>query len=272
MRLLIIGGDARNRHLAELAAARGHKVRLIGHEGAPFSEATPCGHVVMPFPVAEADGFAPTPLSSERLPMEAACAYLKERAVVFATKPGPVLTKYMLIKGCTRIDFMENEAFTVRNAVPSAEGAIYALMQKSPACLSGSHCLIVGYGRIGRALALRLRGLRANVTVAARSEDARANAEADGCEAVTLEKAAEKRGCRFLINTVPAPVVGPEMLSALLPGALAVDLASPPFGIDLAAAKELGVDAWREPGLPGRYAPETAAAAMLSLIEEYNGA
>ncbi len=271
MQLLIIGGDARNRYLAALARAHGHTVQLVGHDEISLGEAKPCSMVVLPFPVAESQGFAPGPLSAERLAMEDVCALLEPHATVFATRPGPILSKYILHHDCTRIDFLTSEAFAVRNAVPSAEGAIHALMTRSTACIDGSNCLIVGYGRIGRALAQRLRGLGAQVTVAARSASARANAEIDGCRAVPLTRMGEVQ-CRFLLNTVPAQIIGLEMLAALGPSVMAVDLASAPFGFDLETAQAVGMEAWREQSLPGRYAPETAAAAMLALIEEKDGA
>lgn len=271
MRLLIIGGDERNRCLAALARAHGHTAQLAGHDEIPLFQACPSSHVVLPFPVAETQGLAPAPLSAERLPMEAVCALCKPHGTVYATRPGPILREYILRQSLIRIDFTNSEAFTLRNAAVSAEGAIHALMTKAKACLYASDCLIVGYGRIGRLMAARLRGLGARVVVAARSGMARVSAETDGCKAIPLEQMAEAR-CRFLINTVPAQVIGPEVLSGLGPGVLALDVASEPFGFDLDMAQAAGMTAWREPGLPGRYAPETAAAAMLELIEEKDGA
>ena len=41
------------------------------------------------------------------------------------------------------------------------------------------------------------------------------------------------------------------------------------YGIDLRAAWNRGLRAWREPGLPGRYCPQSAARALLSAIERH---
>ena len=46
-----------------------------------------------------------------------------------------------------------------------------------------------------------------------------------------------------------------------------IDLASPPYGVDLRAAWRMGLRAWREPGLPGRHCPESAAEALLHAME-----
>ena len=44
------------------------------------------------------------------------------------------------------------------NAVPTAEGAVQIAMQELPITISQSRCLIIGNGRIGKALHTRLRG------------------------------------------------------------------------------------------------------------------
>lgn len=268
MQLLLIGGDARIKHLAALSRAHGHEVQLIGHGEIALHEAMPSGQVVLPFPAAVVDGAIPSPLVQEKFPVVCILPLIKPGATVFATKPGTVLLEYIQMQGCTHIDFQDSEAFLTRNAVPSAEGAIHALMGKSPACIGGSQCLLIGYGRIGRALALRLRSLGARVTVAARSAAALANAENDGCAALPMGALQRHNPYRYVLNTVPSPVLGYEALAALPKNALVIDLASAPYGVDLDAASALGVEAWREPSLPGRHFPETAAAAMLAVIEE----
>ena len=48
------------------------------------------------------------------------------------------------------------------------------------------------------------------------------------------------------------------------PDALLLELASPPYGEDLAAARALGVRVEVEGGVPGRYAPLDAGAALFA--------
>lgn len=266
MQILIVGGDMRHTHLAALARARGHDVQLLGHHETTLSDARPASEIVMPFPRSEEDGLAPAPFSREALPIAAVAELILPGARVLAARPGPLLQKCLQDRRCVHKDPNDVESFQLRNAVPSAEGALYALLGRSGACLCGKTCLLTGYGRIARALALRLRALGVEVTVAARSAADRARAAGDGLRAVPLAGMAGPYA--MLVNTVPAPVVGEAELSALLPGAMALDLAGAPYGIDLQAAGALGVDAWREPGAAGRFAPRTAAEAMLELLEE----
>ena len=73
-------------------------------------------------------------------------------------------------------------------------------------------------------------------------------------------------GRHIVFSTPPYPVLGKDELSRADAGTLFIDLASPPYGIDLEAARSLDLRAWREPGLPGRYCPESAAMVLMSHI------
>lgn len=67
-------------------------------------------------------------------------------------------------------DFFEIETVAVKNAVPTAEGAIMTAMEESEKTLFGSNNLILGYGRCGKILAHTLKGLGANVSVSYRKQ------------------------------------------------------------------------------------------------------
>ena len=70
--------------------------------------------------------------------------------------------------GLRAADYAKEETFALRNAVPTAEGAIQIAMQELPVVLQGLPCLILGAGRVSRALQPRLKALGAEITVAAR--------------------------------------------------------------------------------------------------------
>ena len=70
--------------------------------------------------------------------------------------------------GLRAFDYAAAETFALRNAVPTAEGAIQIAMQELPVVLHRLPVLILGAGRVSRALQPRLRALGAEVTVAAR--------------------------------------------------------------------------------------------------------
>ena len=132
--------------------------------------------------------------------------------------------------------------------------------------LLGMDCLVLGFGRIGKLLSYRLHGLGAKVTAAARRPEDRAWIRAFGWRALdpgNLSGALSSFGAVF--NTVPAPLLGNELLAQLPAGCVCVDLASQP-GIDIRAAQSLGLDAVWARSLPGRMAPGAAAVVLRDAV------
>lgn len=166
------------------------------------------------------------------------------------------------------VDLWSDEALLTENAWLTAEGAVSAAMRAGRRSLRGLPCLVVGWGRIGRALTELLVGLDAEVTAASRSEAHRRRAVERGAHGVaTAELDKALPGARLVFNTAPVPVLDGALLRAADPAAMLIDLSSPPYGLDLRAAWALGLRAWREPGLPGRYCPESAAEALLRAMD-----
>lgn len=152
-------------------------------------------------------------------------------------------------------------------AVPTAEGAVQVAMEELPFTLHSARVLILGFGRVGKLTAHRMQALGARVMVSAQRYEDLAWAAAYGCETVRLEKlSCELGGFDLIVNTIPAVVLDGKKLRWVNPGAFLLDLASAPGGIDRAAAKELGLRVLQAPGLPGRTAPVTAAAAIRDAV------
>jgi len=136
-----------------------------------------------------------------------------------------------------------------------------------------SDFLVLGYGRIGRAVARRLDLLGGHTTVAARNAVQRANARCAGHRAAPLDRLPVLLAKHdTVINTIPAPVLPRKMLEKLPRGALVIDLASLPGGTDFDAAEALGIRAEHALALPGKCAPDTAGAliaqTVLTILQE----
>ena len=164
-------------------------------------------------------------------------------------------------------DLLQDEDYQRKIAWMTAEGAIAAVMGKTGCAINGAECLVVGWGRIGRALAERLAALGGRVTVLTRSREKWR--EIEECGAVpgfTEDAEYQIRAKRFVFSTPPAMVISEKVLQNAGKDAVIIDLASPPYGVDVAAAEKIGIKAWREPGIPGRYCPENAAMAIYESI------
>lgn len=166
------------------------------------------------------------------------------------------------------IDPGQDEAFVQVNAELTAEGAIACAMQRPGRALRGATCLVTGFGRIGQALTVRLTALGAFVIVCARSEKQMQAAHALGAHPVPLAQIASACAQAEVIwNTVPARILGENALERVGRDAQIIELASPPYGADPELAARMGVAFTVEGGLPGRYAPLDAGAALFDALQ-----
>ena len=271
----IIGGDRRQARLAGLLAEDGHTVHTLGlgpaadgvKEERELSGAALADCVVLPLPVAAPGGKLNAPLAEGELPLERVFAALRPGQVICAGRVDPATEVLAGDRGLVLHDYFAREELAVANAVPTAEGAIQIAREEMPVTLHGSRVLVIGYGRLGKALAPRLAGLGAKVSVAARKYADLAWAEGFGFGTEhTGELIGWLCGYDLIVNTVPVPVLGEEELKELKPECVVIDLASLPGGVDFRAAEALGIKAVQALSLPGRVAPATAAAYLRSTI------
>ncbi len=279
MRYAVVGGDRRAALLAEELLREGNLVHSWALEKAELAAGIPrdlslqaCTYgadcVILPTP-AEKGGLLYAPLGLESPSMEEVVGALWPGGLVIGGKfSGETVTQALRAK--LRIeDVMRRPDFVTGNAAITAEGALGLLLRESDRTLLYSRCLVTGWGRIGKQLALRLAALGATVTVAARGRADRAEAEALGLCALDfdqLEGAVAELD--YLVNTVPARVL-PDALLCCLPGeTLLLELASPPGGFDALLAKNVGLRVLSAPGLPGKCAPRSAARLLRRTIAQ----
>ena len=262
----VAGGDPRQAALAGLLADDGHSVHTYALEQGQGMHCEPsmdgadrADCVVLPLPAAGADGRLNTPLLEESHDLGEVLDALRPGQLVCAGMAGEGLRRMAEERGLLLRDYFAREELAVLNAIPTAEGAIQIAMEELPVTLHGARVLVVGFGRLGKALAPRLRALGARVWVSARRYEQRAAAEGMGLGSEGVDRLSDWLCSDDLVfNTVPAPVLGVEELAALKEGALVIDLASRPGGVDMDAAAALGVRVIWALSLPGKVAPVTS--------------
>ena len=165
----------------------------------------------------------------------------------------------------TRNTKKKDETLLLQNAELTAEAALPLLLEQLSCPLAGSRILLCGFGRIGKLLARKLRVLGADVTVSARKAQDLELARILGFRRIkTGNWAGALAQYDGIVNTVPAPVVIPEHLQSIRKDCALLELASLPGGFCTEAQALPGYLAAR--GLPGQYAPESAAAIIRSAI------
>lgn len=175
--------------------------------------------------------------------------------VVVAGRVDPVVRGWAASSGVRVVALRESEAFNWLNAVPTAEGAIRAAMGLDGRSLASRQVAVMGFGRVGTVLALRLKGYGCATRVLDARPLARIQARALGLDAAGLIPAA-LHGVEVVFNTIPVPVVAPDWLAAL-GGAWFLELASPPGAVPPVLRPALRYRPL--PNLPAEVAAEEAA-------------
>ena len=164
---------------------------------------------------------------------------------------------------------LKYEELTVKNVIPTAEGAISIAMEKSKITLHDSNCLVLGFGRIGKILAKMLHGLGAHVCCEARKQHDLAWIKAYGYNGIHLNNLNERLNeFDFIFNTIPNLILDKTNLELVKKECILIDLASKPGGIDFEEADRLGLQNEWALALPGKVAPKTSAQYIYELIKD----
>ncbi|MCI1964761.1 MAG: dipicolinate synthase [Oscillospiraceae bacterium] len=263
----VLGGDARQIAMAESIASDGYAVTAFGFDNVDFlgkikkadlkDTVKSCENIILPLPVTRDGVHLKMDYSNEKIVLNDAFAKLFYKKRVFGGGMEHLSQTSTLWQTFDTHDYSLREEFAVKNAVPTAEGAIEIAIREFPGTLNGSHCLVTGFGRIGKVLSWMLRGIGANVTVSARKLPDLAWIKSCGYSAVLTQQAGEGK-YDLVFNTVPAFVFSRSVLMEMKGCPLMIDLASLPGGIDLTAAKEKGICVIQALALPGKIAPKAA--------------
>ena len=276
----LLGGDKRQAVIAKRLLHVGHCVRIyglgalssdiVGAELFSSAEKAVSGADVV---------LLPLPVSRDNANLSFAANYsgdaLKLSDIVrFAAKGGcgailggviPAdMVKAAEASGIFICDYYKSESLQKKNALPSAEGAVMIAMENTDKLIKGMSVLVCGYGRIGTCLASLLDRMGARVTVMARRDESLCEIVMHGYDAVRISEneldrtAFDDEEYDVIINTVPHVVFTRNVMQKIANKPLYIEVASSPGGIDVCAAREMGVEVIFAPSLPGKYAPVNA--------------
>lgn len=256
-RILMLGGDRRSQYLHGMLTAKyPGVVRTYGLGlGAQADWATQIEQssmVILPVPAQRA-GLVPMAQEVPGVKLDDALAAAGKDAIIIGGFAGAVSHP-------RAVDLLAIEDFVMGNALLTAQGAVGIALEQLPKALADCRCLVVGYGRIGRHSTRLLRAFGARVWATGRRDETLRQIALEGANALHINDIAQYLpGMDLVINTVPEPVLGADILALSARDAFFMELASQPYGIDIHAAEKLGLDAQIYPGIPGRQFPWSAA-------------
>jgi len=278
MKFAVIGGDMRQAKLAELLYADGHQVstfaideieNLSGVHRAecPEQAIEDAGCVVLPLPIISAPGVLNAPLGRDTHGLEGIFSALRSDQMITGGRIDSSTYDMARGLGLSISDYYAREELMVSNATATAEGAIKIAMDETPTTLLGSKCLVIGFGRIGKILAHRLKGMGAVVTASGHTYTDEAWILAYGYNALdTGLLEGHLRSFDIIFNTVPARILNKARLKEVRGNSLLIDLSSKPGGMDFITAGNLGLKAIWALSLPGKVAPVTSGIVIKNTI------
>lgn len=265
--LLIMGGDKRMEYCAE-GLSKDFSVYTYGFSGSrPIWELKQADILVLPY-LSLSGEYLNAPELSQKIPAVSALDMLKYGGTLFGGGLNDEFLSYCAERDAKVFDFFADEDLTLKNARLTAEGALELILKNTDSALYCQKILILGFGRVACACADVLGALGARITVAARSENARAKALGLGYSAFEISDIPGLSEFDAVINTVPARIFGRDKLERLKNCVYILDLASKPYGVDEKAAGELSLRYEIAPGLPGKTAPKTAGYLIADSVRE----
>jgi dipicolinate synthase subunit A len=277
--IAVVAGDRREQEIARLAAAAGAQVRAYGFpwpEGgipgvSPVADAASAlsgaDVALFPIPGIAADGALFAPQCPVRIvPDREMLSGMRKPGHIILGWADANLKAHCAALGITLHEYESDTALMLARGPAIVEGLLKVVIDNTDITIHKSRACIVGQGTIGFLVTRYMVALGAYTHVAARNEVQRAAAHAAGAESHALDEL-EALASRLdiLISTIPAQVIGRDVLSRLPGHALLVDLAAPPGGIDREAAAGLGLKFVWARGM-GMRAPKTVGASQWSGI------
>ncbi len=273
MRFVFIGGDLR-RH------ASVQTLQTFGHQAVVFDPQHPDGTTllrnaqcaVLPYPA----------LTSGYIADRETGVSLMPTAVLDQLQPGTVvaggnmdaLTEQVKSRDLIPLDYGKYPPLLQENAELTAEAALSLAVTNSPGALYGSSCLVIGFGRIGQALARRLDAAGARLCIAARKQKVQDQIQSAGWESVSTDDLLSALSrVDYVFNTVPATLFSAEATDTFPKGLCLIELASAPGCLDPALAAGRPWQYVTGSGLPGRFSPRAAgrlvAEHLWNMIKEH---
>lgn len=184
---------------------------------------------------------------------------------------GNLKEEYITILNKKHISFynlMDDEIFTIKNANLTAEGVLAVILEESEKSISQNKILILGGGRIARALAILFKGLNVNFSIVSFNPVKFPSyyLYTDSCffEYSFVEKLHE---FDIIINTIPTQFIDEKIIRKIKKDTLFIETAS----VNCLDKNKVSKFTYLPtPALPMRFSSETAGQVMFESIERFN--
>lgn len=273
--IIIVGGDKRQKYLKEYLENEGFSISSYGlfdwddDTDKLKSMIDETAVVILPLPATRNGKTVNMPFSKKEISVDRLLSFLGKDNLVFGgIIKGDLLSRLRE----TDIPFIDyyDEAFIEKNAVLTAFGTLKIILEHIDFALPMGEYAVTGYGRVAKETVGLLSSLSCNVTVFARNNSQREDANIKGSKAypiTALSSLANKFD--IIINTVPSEIFTEEIAKNINERCKVIELASAPYGMDFELMRKNGIDVIKAFGLPGKYTPKTAGEIIGKRIQKH---
>ncbi len=278
--ITILGGDLRQCYTAEYLHAAGWQVTCFHTPDFPFSSNILITETLTDALTSADLILAPTPLSKDGIYLFQADSqkppckltelwnFINSGQTLAVYNISKDLENLLSRKNCSVFQFSQSTIFATENAKLTAEGLLSELIHYTPFSLSFAKILLLGYGYCGSAIGKLLHPICNNIYVIEAEPEKQIQAEKNGiCPITTDDFSMVLPQCNILINTIPKPILEPELLKKLHSSCHIFDIASAPFGFPEDVTEKYLLPYYRIPGIPGRFSPVTSGQIIGKIIE-----
>ncbi len=264
-KITVIGGDGRLKAVRENLKKQGYAVDTLGLFEDDNADIKSSEIIILPVPTTKDKINVFAPITNREIPL----SFIENET----TRDQLILSCNYMFENKKCIDYGSLDSYALLNAVPTAEGAIGLTIENTDFTIWKSKALVIGFGRVGKILADRLKNLGCDVTVSARKPSDLALADALGFNYInTMHLNMKPLKYDIIFNTVDVTVLNEATLKNCSCNLL-MELSSN-GGFDADYAKKCGLKVIKAPGLPGKIAPKTAAEILCNtlthIINSYN--
>lgn len=270
MKILILGGDERQRKLCKLFSENGYDVTGITEEDEEeslFASLEKSDTVILPLPVSRDGIYVYSDRKTLQIPMKTVIEQLTPDKMLFGGIIRDNLKAELGERGVPYVDYYKDEAFVSYNAYLTAQCAFRLMLENTDEYLVSKRVLVTGFGRVAKAMAALLKRVGLDVYIAARNDTQKATAYALGYKVLDIyDLSSVIRIFDFTVNTVPSHVLGEREISLMKDRALYIELASKPYGAKPEHFEKYGKRYLPAPSLPGKFCSRSAAQAIYHSI------
>lgn len=266
MRALFLGGDLRQKYACELLIKNNVDAEYYPdfHIDNKFENKIKNASIIA-FPIPSLKDCKHINTSNSLINIYEVIDLINNKSTVFGGQFSKESKEYLENHKLSYIDYFDIESFQIQNALLSAEGAIYYAKQRIERSIYGAEIAVLGFGRIGKILAYLLHSQGAKITVCARKESDFTWSKLIGLNGFKIKISGNMSNLNLInnkydliFNTIPFWIMDEHFAKSKNSDTIIIDLASRPFGIDEELVNRYHLKYYRELGIPGRYAPQSA--------------